>query len=81
MGAHFGNLYTRLRIITVRLSSYELKAFPDPGKAFEKNSRRIWSLIDCIPGFGFGATLYTVGESYHKSLMRKKPGQFDNEED
>lgn len=81
MGHGFGHLYRGLRIITISLSPFEQRAYAGAlTKGIPRTLQRSTELIYILPPFILGYLLHLAVESAHKKKMRKKPGEFDNDE-
>ncbi|XP_030759973.1 cytochrome b-c1 complex subunit 8-like [Sitophilus oryzae] len=81
MGHGFGQLYKLRRIITYRLSPYELKAFAGVvSHGFPNTLRRLLENVPyMVPPIALGYVTYEQLEKEHERLMRKNPADFEND--
>eukprot|EP01135_Chromosphaera_perkinsii_P005496 Nk52_evm45s352 gene=Nk52_evmTU45s352 len=83
LGASWGNL-TKRKVTGVTyysISPFEQRAFAKFISHAPANVvRRVaGSFFDVVPGFAFAYAVYAYGTAEHDRLMRKQPGDFDNE--
>ncbi|XP_011298468.1 cytochrome b-c1 complex subunit 8 [Fopius arisanus] len=81
MGKEFGTLAKIRGIVYFRLSPYEQKAFAGAISHGVPNTiRRIReSALRVVPPFIVSYLLYSWANQEHERLVRKKPGEFDND--
>ncbi|KAF7280280.1 hypothetical protein GWI33_006192 [Rhynchophorus ferrugineus] len=83
MGGHgFGHLHKLRRIITYRLSPYELKGFKGiVSHGFPNTLRRTLENVPyMVPPLGLGYVIYDQVEKEHQRTMRKNPADFENDQ-
>ncbi|XP_017775984.1 PREDICTED: cytochrome b-c1 complex subunit 8-like [Nicrophorus vespilloides] len=81
MGHGFGELFKLRGIITYRLSPFEQKAFGGiVSHGIPNTLRRMKeSFLYVVPPLALGYLVYDQTEKAHMKLMRKQPGQFDDD--
>lgn len=82
LGSGFGTLGVKVRGTTkYHLSPMEQRAFA--GAISQGVPNTLWrirrSIFTVVPPFIFSYLLYDASEKEHDRLMRKQPGQFDDE--